>query len=91
MLFGLSQLHEEPVTILGRQSPIETSSTDCISNDEVDKGPLLGDNELEVIMEAELEHRRRSSEVATTDWKPSTTARQRKQTVFDSSSQRLQE
>lgn len=49
----------------------------------------MGDSELEVIMEAELEHKRRSSEV-TSDWKPGT-ARQRKQTVYDSSSQRLQE
>lgn len=65
------------------------SSTDCINNDELDKGHG-GDSELEVIMEAELEHKRRSSEVAS-DWKPPATTRQRKQTVYDSSSQRLQE
>lgn len=39
-------------------------------------------------MEAELEHKRRSSE-DTTELKPPMTIRQRKQTVFDSSSQRL--
>lgn len=81
-------MYEEPATILGHQSPLETSSTDCISNDDIDKGH--GESELEVIMEAEMEHKRRSSEV-TTDWKPPTTNRQRKQTVYDSSSQRLQE
>lgn len=55
----------------------------------MDKGH--GENELEVIMEAELEHKRLSSEV-TTDWKPpASSTRQRKQTVYDSSSQRLQE
>lgn len=79
-------MHEEPVSILGRLSPLETTSTDCVSNDEVDKGH--GESELEVIMEAELEHKRRSSE-GTTEWKPPMTIRQRKQTVFDSSSQRL--
>jgi len=83
-------LYEEPATILGRQSPLETSSTDYINNDEAEnKGH--GECELEVIMEAELEHRRRSLEITTTDWKPSSSIRQRKQTVFDSSSQRLQE
>lgn len=42
-------------------------------------------------MEAELEHKRRSSEV-TAELKPTTTInRQRKQTVYDSSSQRSQE
>jgi len=81
-------LYEEPATVLGRQSPLETSSMDCIGTDDVDKGH--GESELEVIMEAELEHKRRSSEV-TTDWKPPMTTRQRKQTVYDSSSQRLQD
>lgn len=82
------QLHEEPALILGRHSPIEIPSTDSVNNDEVDKGH--GESELEVIMEAELDQRRQSSEAATTDWKPPST-RQRKQTVFDSSSHRLQE
>ncbi|VVC26551.1 Hypothetical protein CINCED_3A000587 [Cinara cedri] len=83
------ELHEEPASILGRQSPLETLNTDCIFNDEVDKGH--GENELEVIMEAELEHKRLSSEV-TADWKPpASSTRQRKQTVYDSSSHRLQE
>lgn len=41
-------------------------------------------------MEAELEHKRLSSE-GTTEWRPPTTIRQRKQTVYDSSSQRLQD
>lgn len=54
-------MYEEPATILARQSPLNTSSMDCISNDETDKGH--GDSELEVIMEAELENKRRSSEV----------------------------
>lgn len=61
---------------------------DCISNDDIDKSH--GESELEVIMEAELEHRRRSSEVAT-DWKPPSTTRPRKNTMYDSSSQQLQE
>lgn len=75
--------------ILGRQSPVETSSTNCASNDEIEKGH--GDSELEVIMEAEMEHKRQSSEV-TAEWKPAMTiSRQRKQTVYDSSSQRSQE
>lgn len=63
-------------------------STNCISNDEIEKSH--GESELEVIMEAELEHKRRSSEV-TAELKPTTTIRQRKQTVYDSSSQRSQE
>lgn len=64
-------------------------STNCVSNDDAEKGH--GDSELEVIMEAELEHKRRSSEV-TAELKPTTTIiRQRKQTVYDSSSQRSQE
>lgn len=87
-MFTFLQLHEEPASILGRQSPIETPCTDSVNNDEVDKGH--GDCELEVIMEAELDHRRQSSEATATDWKPPTT-RQRKQTVFDSSSHRLPE
>jgi len=75
--------------ILGRQSPLETSSSNCVSNDEVEKSH--GESELEVIMEAELEHKRRSSDF-TTELKPTTTLiRQRKQTVYDSSSQRSQE
>lgn len=75
--------------ILGRQSPLETSSTNCVSNDEIEKGH--GESELEVIMEAELENKRQSSEV-TAEWKPTMTiSRQRKQTVYDSSSQRSQE
>lgn len=80
-------MYEEPAAILGRQSPLETLSTDCISNDEVDKA--LEENELEVIMEADLEHKRQSSEI-TTDRKSSTT-KLRKQTVYDSSSQKLKE
>lgn len=83
------ELYDEPATILGRQSPLETLSTNCISNDEVEKSH--GESELEVIMEAELEHKRRSSEV-TAELKPTATIiRQRKQTVYDSSSQRSQE
>lgn len=73
--------------MLGRHSPLETSNTDSISNEEIEKGH--GDSELEVIMEAEMEHRR-SSEI-TSDWKQLSTTRQRKQTVYDSSSQRFQE
>lgn len=78
---------EEPASVLGRHSPLETSNTDCISNDDIEKGH--GDSELEVIMEAEMEHRR-SSEI-TSDWAHSSTTRQRKQTVYNSSSQRSQE
>ncbi|XP_050435860.1 rapamycin-insensitive companion of mTOR [Adelges cooleyi] len=82
------ELYEEPATIIARQSPLDTSSTDCVGNEEADKSHG-GDSELEVIMEAEMEHRRRSSEVAV-DWKPPPT-RHRKQTIYDSSNQRLQE
>lgn len=53
-----------------------------MSTDEVEK--VHGnDSELEVIMEAETENKRRSSEV-TNDCK-SIVSRQRKQTVYDSS------
>lgn len=82
------QLYEEPATILARQSPLNTSSTDCISNDEMDK--VHGESELEVIMEAELENKRRSSEVAA-DLNHLINARQCKLTMYDSSSQQVQD
>ncbi|XP_050533366.1 rapamycin-insensitive companion of mTOR [Daktulosphaira vitifoliae] len=80
------ELFEEPAAIIGRLSPLETSNTDCMSTDEVEK--VHGnDSELEVIMEAETENKRRSSEI-TNDCK-SIVSRHRKQAVYDSSNHYL--